>query len=434
MALSSAGYTVRQIQELQKAVGAQPQARPAHKPHIPLSSVPKPAPVQINQPTVAARASRVEMSAPVQVNAISSTQAPTDIVKTKYGSDKDLFFLFSQLGSYFRSGINPAQALGDLSRRTPPRYQQSLLEAAAKVGEGGRMSDVFERYAYLYPPDVIGTIRAGEVAGFLPEAMDEISNKMHLSHQLKKKLRYYSWSFVITVVITPLILATVQGSLKSMEIQDQAGGNLSPTGTLGKAVGSSVWHDLPITLLLFGALVGGYMWLNSMRMRDFRHKMIIRLPVIGNRAMAESMSRMSWAMSMVSRGGLSPQNTFLLAAESVPNLYVRQRLTEEGSVMKESDKLSAAIRRTNLLPPEYGNIVETGEVTGDVHRALEHVARATEGDFQTRDATAAVRTNWILFGLLAVIITILAGWLLTRFYGGLIGTLTIDPTEITAPL
>ncbi|HLK13904.1 MAG TPA: hypothetical protein VKT78_03785, partial [Fimbriimonadaceae bacterium] len=41
--------------------------------------------------------------------------APVQIVRTKRGSDKSNTFLFSQLASFFRAGVNPAEAFTRLS-------------------------------------------------------------------------------------------------------------------------------------------------------------------------------------------------------------------------------------------------------------------------------------------------------------------------------
>ena len=319
--------------------------------------------------------------------------------------------------------MNPAQSLTDLASRTPERYRDSLFRAAAKVSEGGRMSDALEAYPYLYPPDVIGTIRAGETAGFLPEAMEEVADKMQGSDRLKKRLFYYQIVFAATFGITPLILAIVDGSLASIKTQDAAGGSLPPVATLAAAAFKALLAVLPLSAFIFLVAWGLSAWVNSMPMRQFRHSLIMRIPVIGGRASAESMARFTWALAMVSRGGLSPQNTFLLALESVPNLAIRQRLAEQGRQMTESDKLSTSLRNAGVLPPEFGDIVQTGEITGDVPRALDSVRKATDADFRAKDETAARRAGFIFLGLLAVVVTVLAGWLLTRYYSRLIPTI-----------
>ena len=417
LALSSAGYVVYEVREVQTAKQV-PTAAIATRLATPQVVKAKPQPKPLQGVAAPVRQVRVESPSATRINSISSANPKPAGVKTKKGKDKDLFFLFNQLGSYFRSGINPVQALNDLTMRTPRQYHESMKYAAQVVSEGGRMSDAFEAYPYLYPPDVVGTIRAGETAGFLPEAMDEIASKMEASHRLKKRLFYFSMMIVATIAMTPIILAFVEGSLASMKEQDLSGGSKPPVATLIKAVGVSLVHDGPITIFICLGIWGFLAWFNSMKMRDFRHRLVMRTPIIGGRAMAESMARFTWAMGLISRGGLSPQRTFLLAAESVPNLAIRQRLQGDGDKMTESDKLSAALRRSNLLPVEYGHIVETGEITGDVPRALESVHKATNADYQAKDATAATRSSFILYGILAVLVTIIAAWLLVKLYSG----------------
>lgn len=444
-ALVSGGYAVDKLEELassnsflrHKPTPAAPAAKavtPAPAPKV--QPVKRPAAAKaVPTQTVAAQPAarpvapqrRPETPGPgPHLNAIPDPAPQKDFYKTKYGNDKDLFFLFSQLGSYFRSGINPAQGLTDLSRRVPARYQDSLKHAASVVSEGGRMSTVLEKYPYLYPPDVVGTVRAGEAAGFMPDAMEEVASKMEISHRLKRRLKYFNIMFILTIASAPMVLGTIQGGLKSMELQDQAGGNLPAVQTVGKSIGVSLFHDLPVTLLIFGALWALYAWFNSMPMRRFRHVLVIRTPVIGGRAMAESMARLTWAMGMVSKAGLSPQQTFQLALQAVPNQFVRERLRAEGEKMTESDKLSSALRRSALLPVEYGNIVETGEVTGDVPRALDNVAKATDADFQGRNATAIQSSGWIFSLILAVLVLVLCAWLLRTWYDGIFRVIKTD--------
>ncbi|HWA82187.1 MAG TPA: type II secretion system F family protein, partial [Fimbriimonadaceae bacterium] len=75
------------------------------------------------------------------------------VIRTKRGTDKDLYFLFSQLQSYARSGVNPVESLTNLSQTCPKEdYRKALAEAADAAKEGRPISDVFERYVDLFPP------------------------------------------------------------------------------------------------------------------------------------------------------------------------------------------------------------------------------------------------------------------------------------------
>ena len=137
-ALTSAGYVVRELRE-QAAAASTPIT--ANVPRISAPQVAQPRPVA--QPVVNTsgvsipRVPRPENAAPVHLNSPAAATNKLTEFKTKKGKDRDLFFLFTQLGSYFRSGMNPAQSLNDLTARTPERYRESLRYAAQSVSEGG---------------------------------------------------------------------------------------------------------------------------------------------------------------------------------------------------------------------------------------------------------------------------------------------------------
>lgn len=426
-ALVAAGYTVKSVQDV-----ASKPAAPAGKAKVPLAAV--------RPPGTAAKApiaQAVQLSAaPTQVQkmpgeqprvmTINSPAAPVvtpSTNKTKFGRDRDLYFLFSQLSQYFHTGISPQTAMVDLAKRTPARYHGSLEEAAQALAEGKRLSDVFVKYPYLYSPDIIGTLRAGEASGFLSEACSTIADQKETSARLKRKLNVFLWMFVATLISFPICYAIITGSLKSMQQQDKAGGSLPIAGTITHAVGVDMLHTLPWSLPTMAGLIGFLIWWHSMRMRMARHQLVLRFPILGGRARSESISRFTWTMGMVSRAGLSPQSVFEIAAESVPNMAIRAQLMASAATMHESERLSAALTRSGTLPVEYTHIVATGEMTGDVPRALADISRATDADFRGRDAGAAVSTGILFYIGLAILTTFMVGFLYQVLYGGMIGSL-----------
>ncbi len=382
-----------------------------------------------DRPAAPVRPASVQASAPV-VGPSSTPDAPTPvaIVKTRRGKDNDLYFLFSQFGNLFRAGVTPVQAFDTLASRVPARYAESLREMGRNTGERGRISDVMERYPYLYPPDVVGTIRAGETAGFLPEAAQKVADQMQSSHRLKRRLGWIFAYLLIMMALMPMIYAILQGSLASIAQQNQADGNLPVIATLRSAVGKQVGSVLPwsIATAVAGlALIYGW---NTMPLRELRHRLMLRFPFAGKRIWAEAMARFTWASGMISRGGMPPQKVFELAADTVPNHEIRERLRTAAQGMRETERLSEAIRRSRILPPEYASIVETGEMTGDVPRALDQVARAAGAEFETRDRGTAKRLTIVFMLLIGAFVLIVLATFYRMYFSGIITTLTQDPT------
>src|SRR5579871_6667689 len=113
--------------------------------------------------------------------------AKRDPIRTKKGSEKELYFIFSQLQSYAHSGQNPVVALTNVAngcRRAD--YRTALMAAADAAKEGRPISDTLETYIDLFPPHVIGGIRAAEAGGFFPDAYQLITEQALSSKKLDR--------------------------------------------------------------------------------------------------------------------------------------------------------------------------------------------------------------------------------------------------------
>ena len=325
------------------------------------------------------------------------------IVRTKAGSDKQRFFLFSQLASALRAGINPAQAFHEIAQRSAAQFAPSLEVAAQEATMGTPLSTVFERYPDLYPEHVVGTVRAGEVAGFLPDALDEVARQAQNAHSFR---RWFFWVWFITLnfalsipgmwVVTRSMLGTYDAIDKTGGM-DASGNQMNP-GEASASFMSVLWHETlwpwgPLTLLIYGIVWAIYQYYMSSTAKRLRHRVGLKIPVYGARARHENVARFAWTMSRVSRAGVSPARAWQLAAESVPNLTFRDELVGAGSNLHGSERMSDLFHRTTIFPEEYAPMVATGEYTGDISGALDRLSQVSEGEFVAAQNWAKVRSG-----------------------------------------
>lgn len=414
-ALTQAGYRVLGVSEAGVPSGpAAPAPRPAPAPAAARPPQPQRPPTKPSVPKVAAAAP----AAAIAIN-VPQVATPPATVKTPFGRDKDLFFMFSQLRQYFHAGIAPQQAFHNLSQRARPRYIESLQEIEKYATEGRRISDVMARYPYLYSPDMVGVVRAGEVAGQMPEAFDKLADGLNASARIKRRLSYFFYLLIIILGAVPLLDGVVKGSIHSMEIQDKNGDNLPAISTAFGAMAQGIRSELVPTAIGAAIFVALMLWWHSMPMRRTRHWLVLRMPALGGRVKAEAMERFTWALEMISRGGVLPQTAFAMAAQCVPNDILREHLVESGATMHEAERLSSALKRSNTMPQEFVYIVETGELTGDVPRALDDVHRATDNDFRAREGTAVTTSSTLFYVGLAIFVLGICFMMYTKLYLGI---------------
>lgn len=344
----------------------------------------------------------------IRPNAVydAQTGAPA-FYRTSASSDKERFFVFSQLAQQVRAGIGPAQALAGLGSTVRDKPMAEALRHAGRVAaEGGPISAVLELYPDLFPASVPGMVRAGEQGGFLPDALQAISDQALLSHKFRRFFWFVWFCAANALLAIPFAFYLRSGLLKAWEVAEGgvAAAPGSPAGSILATFASLLlWPTLPIVGALAAATLILRRLLSGRAWERRRHALGLRVKTFGARARHENLSVFSWTLANLGRAGIPPRNAWWLAANAVPNLAIRDRLVSMGSRMGEGAKLSEAAIDPGLFPPEYAPMLATGEAVGDVEGSLQRLAEMSRQEFETAQAYAKARSG--CWGLLAVFVT-----------------------------
>jgi type II secretory pathway component PulF len=259
------------------------------------------------------------------------------------------------------------------------------------------------RYPDLYPDHVVGIVRAGEVAGFLPEALDEVARQAQSAHAFHRWF-FWVWFLMVNFLLSvPGTWIAMEGMIRAWDNLDKSGGRGANGGTMQppEAVGSfmsALWHETlwpwgPLTLLFFAGIYFFRRYYISRYATKYRHELGLRFPVYGKRARHENLARFAWTMSRVARAGIAPARAWQLAADSVPNQAFRDELLGVGKNLGGSERMSDLVFKSKIFPEEYAPIVATGEYTGNLPGALERLSQVSEGEYQAAENYAKVRSG-----------------------------------------
>ncbi len=395
--LSAQGLRVRMIQESKGS--PTPAAPQAHAVPRPVSTAPQRIKTAPPQPRVAPTP-----AAPQIVN-MPAASMPA-VFHTAAGTDKERFFLFSQIASGLRAGINPAAFFNEIAPRAKGVYRDSLQKLANSATEGIPMSSVMGQYPDLYPPGVVGAVRAGEQGGFLPDACDMIAQQAENSHKFK---RFFWWVSSVTVsglICVPAILVFRIACLAAFDEVDKRGGGSSQqvvADMLHSAWQSFLWPYGPATAAFFALWFIIWRFTLASASLKLRHKLGLAWPVFGKRAKHENLTVFSWTMSRLTAAGLPHQAAWEMAAAAVPNLAMQGKLLEIGKRTANSEKISEAVGSSRLFPQEYAPTISTAELTGDLPGAMEQLSRTSRTEFEAQQNYAKLRgAGW---GCLATMVT-----------------------------
>jgi type II secretory pathway component PulF len=266
------------------------------------------------------------------------------------------------------------------------------------------------RYPDIFPEGVAGAVAAGEAGGYVPEACKLVADQQMASHKAAWGARILRWICLLGAISVPWGVAmTVMMRRFSDTILNDPNAPTSLPERLS-FMGQEFWRamfGLPgLALGMFVALyIAAALWLKSTGQRRLRHSLGLLVPVYSRFAKGENLAHFTWHLGMLSRAGLAPRQAWTIAARTVPNQAFAERLSEAPAMAREDTPFGEMMAHSDLMPPEYADLVRTGEYSGAVTDAFDQTSRLAQADME----------HWAKF----------RGWLLRIVAAIVLGTTTL---------
>jgi len=346
-------------------------------------------PIQAPRPAQSMERPIAQMqAAPVVIN---HTLASTDTVKTPELSNKEIYFLFSQFSSFVKAGFSASQMIHHTTSKSPPKFRKMFEEMENEVAQGMSMSESMAKRPITFHPDIIATVKAGEVSGHMGEAYDVIVQHSERGRAFARSLGYFYFMSPILLLCGIGGIGLQKASQLTIRRQFDADGSLSQVGTLVEEVRKQLPHDFLNAVLIAAGFIFAIVLFHKYPFRKLRHQLGLWVPLGHSRARSEAVERFTWSMSTMLKGGASPASSVHTAASSIPNLVLRQQALDAlGNATRENEPLGSVLQRTGLLSPEYVHIAQNGELTGDTPGALNSIMNAEASQVQTKSGALNV--------------------------------------------
>jgi type II secretory pathway component PulF len=278
------------------------------------------------------------------------------------------------------------QAVTTVAGQVP---EGSLRQVLREIGEGVRdghpFSSLMERYPRLFTRGDIGMVRAAEVGGFLPEALESLAVQHEQDDNTRRRLRIWVW-FFHSNVITLLILVSLAFFFKAAI----SAGFDAVAGV--RAVGRACMTiSLPLLVLYFGAMTAFYFGRRDPKLAYRWHKILLRLPVVSKINYLRCNAVFTRTLQQLYHAGVIPATAWETASGAVPNLYLAERCYAGQPVVEGTGRLSLAMQQVGLLDLSDIGMVATGESTGEVPQALRYLADRYEEETRVALGSSVVR-------------------------------------------
>ena len=105
------------------------------------------------------------------IRLLHSNLAGSKGVKMK---NRDLIFFLTQLSTYIKAGIPLAESFNILTRQYKKKYAKMFRSMMYDLTMGDNFSTVLEKQGDSFPSILINMVKASELTGELPEALDDM--------------------------------------------------------------------------------------------------------------------------------------------------------------------------------------------------------------------------------------------------------------------
>jgi type IV pilus assembly protein PilC len=343
----------------------------------------------------------------------------------------DLVVFSRQFTTLLESGIPVVECLSILEEQIENSYFKGVISLILKdVREGAALSSALAKHKNVFPDIYLSMVEAAEFSGNLPEILDRVSIYLEKSNALKKKVTsalYYPAIIVLMAVgITGFLIFKVIPTFKG--IFASLGGSLPlPTQFLIN-LSDTLFKKESVILVLggaIGAFFGVKAFVNTPKGKKFSHKLLLKLPIIGDLIRKMAIAKFSRTFSTLVRSGVSIVRCLEIVGKTSGNKIIEDAVMESRISIQEGQPISTPLEKTGVFPIMVIKMISIGERSGRLEEMLSKIAQFYEEQTDAMVAGLASLIEPLVIAFLGIIVggIVISLFLpiltMTQFIGGM---------------
>ena len=289
----------------------------------------------------------------------------------------DLILFTKQFRALFKAGVPLVRALQVLEAQTQDRMlKEAIASMLQNIRQGSTLTASMEKHNTIFSPLYCSMIRAGEMSGTIPEALERliyiIEHESRIRSDIKSALQY---PIIVTIAlgVSFFILLTFVVP-KFVSMFSKVGIALPlPTKIAVMLYDflSNYWY-----LLIGGVIaliVGLRSYLNTEQGQYVRDTLILRLPILGALFVKAAMSRFASIFGILQSSGVPIMSTMKILSDVIGNKAISREFDRVRVKMHEGRGIATPLGAAKYFPPMVVDMVAIGEETGNMEEMLRQV-------------------------------------------------------------
>lgn len=327
---------------------------------------------------------------------------------------KTIVVFSRQFATMIDSGIPILRCLDILTTQQKDPTMKAALEVVTNdVKSGMALNEALQKHPHVFSKLYVNMVRAAEVGGILDQILDRLAGFLEYEAEIKGKIKgammypvlVLIFSIIMLMVLFSFVLPKFEEIFTGMDVE------LPPVTAamfnFGDFMQASWWI---ICLVVAGIWLGIKQWYKTPNGRYKLDYMKLKLPIVGELSLKMSIARFTRTFGTLINSGVPMLRSLEIVGETMNNAVLTAAIDQTRSSIREGQKLSDPLAKSNLFPTMVTCMIDVGEESGRLSEMLVKV-----GDFYDSEVEATVK------GLTSMIEPALI-----MFMGGIVGFIAIS--------
>ena len=368
-----------------------------------------------------------DSEATVQTRLKAQNLTPTKVKKKpaelsfSFGSpvtEQELVVFIRQFATMIDAGLPLVQCLDILSGQGENKaFNRILKEIKASVEQGATFSESLRKHPKVFDELFVNLVAAGEMGGILDTILQRlavyIEKRVKLKRQVRSAMVYPTAVACIALGVLTVLLTFVIPAFQAM-FRDFGGEDELPGPTrLVIGLSQGFIHYLPVTIVVIIASTVGIMYsYRQPRGKEFWHRLLLTLPVVGPVMRKIAVSRFTRTLGTLLTSGVPILDALEIVAKASGNVVVEKGILDTAQKIREGRTMAEPLMETKVFPPMVVQMIGVGEQTGALDQMLNKIA-----DFYEEEVDIAVAAlTSLLEPIMMVVIGGMVGFMLIAMY------------------
>jgi general secretion pathway protein F len=302
-------------------------------------------------------------------------------------SQRELALLTRQMATLIQSNMPLDEVLSATAQQARrARVKGLMLQVRSRVVEGHTLAYALGDFPQVFGDMYRAMVRAGESAGFLGTVMERLADytesRQYTQQKLMMAMIYPIILMVVALAVISALMIFVVPNLVQLFVHTKSE---LPLLTELLIVASDFFASYRFPVLVGGIVVLVWLLRRLLRhpgRRRVWHRVLLRLPFVGNLLTAMDTARFASTLSILTSSGVPLLEGLRIAGEVMANLELRAASRAVAATVQEGGSLNRALAQTGLFPPMMVHMVASGEASGELEAMLARSALNQERELE----------------------------------------------------